>query len=368
MIGKTLLLVFLAPALVLAGENATNCASDDPSYAAMLSPIDGLNFYWTVSEDALSVKLVYTKDETWLSVGPSKDGQMVDAEVIVALPGDNTVKKYELTGKSNAGVEAMSQQTLTGTSVIASGGTTEVTFVKLLAESGELEIVTDGPTTLIFAVGSGTSLGYHVDDISLAIDLKSCDSSVVSVKSMSTTAVLMHAAIMIGAWMWLVPAGVLTAVAKARFGARWLKIHLPIQVGATLAMVCGALAIFMSLEDTGDDHLNEHETEFGNHARLGCLALLLALFQVAWGWFRPPKPGKDDPKPWIRWAFEWGHKIIGHFAVAVALLAILSGIEHATEYSYISGDVPLALLIGSVGPLVLCYATAFLEAAGVFKA
>jgi hypothetical protein len=34
---------------------------------------------------------------------------------------------------------------------------------------------------------------------------------------------------MVGAWMWLVPAGVLTAVYKHKFGPGWIKLHATIQ-------------------------------------------------------------------------------------------------------------------------------------------
>ena len=47
---------------------------------------------------------------------------------------------------------------------------------------------------------------------------------------MSTFNIFCHAALMIGAWMWLIPTGILTAVYKKRFGPGWIKLHMPLQV------------------------------------------------------------------------------------------------------------------------------------------
>lgn len=136
---------------------ADDCASSDPAYAYVLSPISGLDFYWTLDSDSLSVKLVYSKGEAWLGVGPSKDGRMVGSEVVVGIPAAGTVKKYDLNAQSLGGVDAMSdakQATLTGTSITAADGATEMTFVKPLTEAGELDWGDDSSSTiLIFAVG-----------------------------------------------------------------------------------------------------------------------------------------------------------------------------------------------------------------------
>ena len=108
--------------------------------------------------------MVYTGGDAWVAVGPAadSDGKMVGSEVVMGLPSpSNTVMKYELTQQGAAGVNAMGAQTLTGTSLSAAGGTTTMTYTKLLAEAGELPYSDSGPTPLVFAVGSGTSLGYH---------------------------------------------------------------------------------------------------------------------------------------------------------------------------------------------------------------
>lgn len=123
------------------------------------------------------------------------------------------------------------QQTLTGTSISSSDTTTELTFVKLLSEPGELDLASNGATTLIFAVGFSDKIEHHRFRSAAKLDLKNCGAGEdVETKFMSKAGVFAHAALMIGAWMYVVPSGILTASFKNIIGAPWMKMHIIMQV------------------------------------------------------------------------------------------------------------------------------------------
>jgi cytochrome b561 len=278
---------------------------------------------------------------------------MVGSEVVMGLPDDNTVYKYDVTSKSTSGIDKMesSKQTLTGTSITASGGTTEMEFIKIMSESGEIELSSTGSTILVFAVGTSNTLAYHQARSSVSINLSNCESSSLSIDSLSKFGVFMHALLMIGAWLYLIPSGILVATFKGLFGPAWVQLHMPIQVMGVLAMLCGVLVISTSLNSVNADHLNSEKTDFGVHTYLGVMALCIAGFQIFLGVTRPHKPAPNEEKPFVRLAFEVLHRGIGFIAVLVALLCVLSGIDHADSFSYINDKMPY--MIAAFAPLAI---------------
>jgi len=112
------------------------------------------------------------ENDGWVGLAISENGQMIGSESIIGLPGDNTVLKYEMAGKSTARVTAMSveKQTLTATSIIQEGGKTIMEFTKLLVEDGEIPILEQGVNIFLHARGDGSSLGFHSQGLSFIRD------------------------------------------------------------------------------------------------------------------------------------------------------------------------------------------------------
>ena len=138
-------------------------------------------FYWTLSATTLKAKV--TSDAGgWVALGFSDNGGIMSgSEAVLGTPSDSKVEKVNLNGYSASAVVAMSaaSQTLTGTSIAVSGGVTTMEFEKLLAESGEVQILSTGATTMIAAYGSSGGLSYHLDRGSFSIDLSSCGVSTI---------------------------------------------------------------------------------------------------------------------------------------------------------------------------------------------
>jgi hypothetical protein len=68
---------------------------------------------------------------------------------------------------------------------------------------------------------------------------------------------------------------------------------------------------------------------------------------------RPAKSKPTEPKPWPRFLFEVVHISLGHGSIVVAVLAILSGIDHAFTFNYIESRKPYWIAMGF--PLCLYY-------------
>ena len=82
----------------------------------------------------------------------------------------------------------------------------------------------------------------------MEVDLATCVATTIKIKTMSTFNVFMHAALMIGAWMWLIPSGNLTAVYKPHFGPGWIKLHMPLQYSAVACALCAFFIMVISVE------------------------------------------------------------------------------------------------------------------------
>ncbi|KAL7551747.1 hypothetical protein ACHAWF_014941, partial [Thalassiosira exigua] len=108
----------------------------------------------------------------WVGFGLSEGGSMIGSDAVVGLPDEGTVLKYELGGKSDDQVVAMSgeRQTLMDTSVVQEEGKTVVKFAKLLVENGEVPILEEGTNHFLLAVGGSNDLYYHMARLSFEMD------------------------------------------------------------------------------------------------------------------------------------------------------------------------------------------------------
>ncbi len=152
---------------------------------------------------------------------------------------------------------------------------------------------------------------------------------------------LLHAVIMLFAWLVLVPIGILSArffkVLPQQNWPReldnqvWWRLHRVTQYSGVVLML---VAAYLAVSESGG-------FELSIHGILGAAAILLACAQVMSGWLRGSKGGPTDPKAdpgepasWRgdhydmtarRLSFEAWHKCGGYLAVAIAFAAIATG-------------------------------------------
>lgn len=154
---------------------------------------------------------------------------------------------------------------------------------------------------------------------------------------------VLHAALMAVAWLVLAPLGALLArffkITPRQDWPRqldnrfWWYGHLTCGYGAVAVAL---LSVWLVVDGTGG-------FEFSAHGILGSAVLCLAVLQVLSGWLRGSKGGPtdtqakhDDPATWRgdhydmtsrRRAFEAWHKTAGYGVLALAIPAIVTGLE-----------------------------------------
>ena len=143
------------------------------------------------------------------------------------------------------------------TSVTRADGTSSFTFaVPYLLAGGcgsGVAVCVDEKVDLIVAFGKGDEFGeIHKKAISLEVDV---ETGKVTVQGGLKPRLIAHGALMGAAWLLLAPAGALLA----RFGkafALWFKVHMSIQLSATLLTVAAFPLAFLARGDNhyGADH------------------------------------------------------------------------------------------------------------------
>ena len=149
--------------------------------------------------------------------------------------------------------------------------------------------------------------------------------------------ILLHAGLMLIAWVLVLPAGIVIArffKVTARQGyprvldnRMWFKTHVVMQYAG---VSCTTLGLGLAWFYTGRLNIGVP------HAALGLGAVALGWLQIALGVRRGSKGGPTDPAGMRgdhydmtphRWAFEWLHRSGGYLALVLALAAAWSGLR-----------------------------------------
>ncbi len=152
---------------------------------------------------------------------------------------------------------------------------------------------------------------------------------------------ILHALIMLFAWLVLIPIGILSARffkvlpgqdwPKELDNQLWWRLHRITQYSGVILMLIGA---YIAITESGG-------LELSVHGVLGVAAVLLACAQVLSGWLRGSKGGPTDPSAdpddsatWRgdhydmtgrRLSFEAWHKCGGYLSLGLAFAAMATG-------------------------------------------
>ncbi|KAL9190054.1 hypothetical protein ACHAXT_007265 [Thalassiosira profunda] len=144
------------------GGEALSCP-DALTESAVIDPSATLFYAMVPSDPADAGNGVFcarleVENDGWVGLAFSSSGGMADSTGVIGVPGEGTVRKYELFAY---GVTEMTEarQTLIDASIAQDGDTTIMSFAKLLEEEGEVAVV-EGSNTMLHARG-GDSVSYH---------------------------------------------------------------------------------------------------------------------------------------------------------------------------------------------------------------
>lgn len=163
-----------------------------------------------------------------------------------------------------------------------------------------------------------------------------------------------HARLMVLAWAFLFPIGIITArFYKIMPGQDWPRVvdnliwwrcHLVFQIGGGFVVLC---ALYFILTNPG------RAFHFSTHILLGWTVVAFCLFQFVAGLLRgskggPTEPGADgslhgdhyDMTP-RRLAFEYFHKSIGYLALLLSVVSIVTGLWTANAAMWMWIFIPV---------------------------
>jgi len=348
---------FFSVALLCIGFSlCTAQTSNEPNNTAVVDIEQaGLKiFYTTVSTDsgatALSIKAVY-QGLAWLSVGINPDGVMIGGQTVIGQPNvaisSENPGKYSLTDKAASGIVLMgsSSQTLINASITqdTSAGTTTLTYIKIVEESGEHSIDPSGNNTFIYAIGSDNNFpNYHGARGTIVLDLSGATAAVVEPQQSTknyTKIFAAHGIMAVIAWAFLTPFAIGSAFLRSLSPTPlWFKLHMYLN---SISFILTATAFGLALANIGRAQWFSKA-----HFKAGWVIMGFATIQVLAGIFRPHPEKGEKPKTVkevvvrnlngvkigsIRAIWEASHKLIGFATLALALWQMQSGIKLLKE-------------------------------------
>ena len=139
-----------------------------------------------------------------------------------------------------------------------------------------------------------------------------------------------HGAMMFAGFWMLMPA----AVGWSRFGrpgpgdkqsATWLTWHKWLMTSGALIVAIAALVAFAAISEMGAEHYD------CAHGQLGLLLVIAATLQPLGGFLRPANAPAGEEKTRARTLWETAHRALGYGILALAFIAVLTGIDELSD-------------------------------------
>jgi hypothetical protein len=323
---------------------SATCKSDlDSDLDAMVQLTPKISFHWKVNQDVeppTMTGLLHYDGEGWMGFGLSENGRMIGSTAVIGYPDSGMVSKFGLQDKQVSAIVPLSNaQTLTDTSIIQEGGTTQLRFTKLLDEENDEPVILPAAlNTFIFAAGSSNALGYHEHRGSFRVNLETCQSESTTWKHMGLFAT--HGVMAVLAWGIATPFAMTVAWFRALVPSSWIYIHVFANV---MSLVFTFIAVILALSGVA---MEDSASHFDHpHHWIGLFLFIIMIFQVTNGFTRPPVERKDayDPNqyehddriiklpetPRQRWHLT--HQVSGIVMLIMGLYQISSGLHLFAE-------------------------------------
>jgi len=160
--------------------------------------------------------------------------------------------------------------------------------------------------------------------------------------------VSLHGGLMVTAWGFLLPTGVLSAVLlRHRPDGLWFQMHRSIQIIGFFLSIVGIIVAFRNFG-------NVFEREVGpsyRHAVIGLTTMICGFLQVLGGALRPHAPEEGEEKTTIRFVWEIMHKFMGYSAIILAygtiyLGSVVAGIKRDAFFGVFIATLVYAGVVG----------------------
>merc|ERR1712137_337518 len=288
---------------------------------------------WSVNEENEDINFdVEVSGTGWVAIGlASSAGNMVGADAMIGavVNGQAVIQDYKINQRNVGcpGVCPDTEQGGTNDIMNASGyeqdGKTYLSWRRKwnTGDSHDEVIVKDTATSIIFAMSSSDTLGYHGSNKGAAeVNFFTGGVSTLAVEEDDFGAVIIiHAVFMFVAWTVIFPLGVVTVRFCRKILPRWwFRLHMFIQYFGVL-MIIVALILAVEVAAPGN-----HEHIDSAHSIVGLIAIGLAIIVPALGqatavMYEVPKRVPIFP--------DRAHAVLGYLSPFVAYAAIFLGLD-----------------------------------------
>jgi len=291
-----------------------------------------VTFFWTLSEDSISIAARGEKKSGYLAVGFGSG--MVNSYAYVGWVDDSGVGRvntYWIDGKDALTVHPTSEN-LTYVRCRSENGIITLEFTRPLKppcsrdERPECKNIVDRTTPLkiVWAMGAKwtdqrlTERNMHSVTSSRPVRVLLMHGSAEAEEDLRPV-LAVHGFMMFLAWGILFPGGILAArYLKHVKGDGWYKIHVYLQYSG-LAIVL--LALLFAVAELRGFYVSSV------HVKFGIAAIILACVQPVNARLRPKKPANGEVTS-KRLLWEYFHVIVGRSAIVVGIAALISGMRH----------------------------------------
>ncbi|KAK1293632.1 hypothetical protein QJS10_CPB17g00225 [Acorus calamus] len=290
-----------------------------------------VTFFWTLSEDSISIAARGEKKSGYLAIGFG--GGMVNSFAYVGWidnDGIGRVSTYWIDGQDALSVHPTSENlTYVRCNSEKDIITFEFTRPLVLSCSGKVEckniIDPTTPLRVIWAMGARWSAN-NLSDSNMHSVMSGRPLRVLLMRGSAEAeqdlrpVLAVHGFMMFVAWGILLPGGILSArYLKHLKGDGWYQIHVYLQYSGISIVLLGVL--FAAAELRG--------FYIGSvHVKFGMTAILLACAQPINAYFRPKKHVNGVEVSSERVLWEYLHVITGRCAILVGIAALFSGMKH----------------------------------------
>lgn len=322
-----------------------------------------VNFFWTLSEDSISIAARGEKKSGYLAIGFGSG--MVNSFAYVGWIDENgkgRISTYYIDGKDSFSLHP-TKENLTHVRVKSENGIITLEFTRpmkpscRIGERPECSNIVEPTTPLKVVWAMGTK--WSEDNLSEKNMHSSTSSHAVRVMLTRGSAeaeqdlrpVLgVHGFMMFLAWGILLPGGAFAArYLKHVKDDGWYRFHVYLQYSGLSIVLLGFLFAVAELRGLYVSSL---------HVRFGMAAIVMVCAQPINAYFRPKKPDDGEAPSSNRLIWEYFHVNLGRCAIIVGAIALFTGIKHLGDrYGEDVGGLTWALalwfLIGVLSVLFL---------------
>ena len=315
------------------GGDSMSAEFSASDYPASYTPSSTLSYHWKIIKGTSASPIIEVamrlQGTGWIAIGFQPQGRMAGADIILGFVSNGAVTVQDMKASGEVTPQLDPVQNILQSAGSESNGVTVIKFQRLLntGDSNDAVLKVEQKNTFIWA--------YHPSNDALVEHPRTGRGSFSAVLSASNqpsetkalndegelSKLIAHGALMLVAWIVLVPLGIIMAKFWKRLGHKWYLAHAGIQSFACLLTLASFILIIVIKSPDGHAFFDASTNPVAfTHAIFGVLVTVIgAVFQ--------PVIGKIADSMWKADRTEvpvWPDKVHWYTGRVVSLLALIN--------------------------------------------